>query len=366
MTWQPGITQRQSPVLPLYLPSGDASGAEDTGQMQTLITQEGGFQLGNTLPLAKHYVLNAPLLVQEDGVALRGVGGYQYANNPPYQAGSLILKAPVFTGSFFVVAQDPALTRALAGVSVIGLGFNGGGLVDGIYLEVFKSLIRDNIFSQHLNDGIVSDQINPVFPKASYDNKFLDNRIDTCGRYGINLLGSTDNEIRGNMIAATANHGIFCQTAGAIIYGNHIYTTTYPTGYAIYCLQGQDIVIMANRCHSYQGGIQINTAGHSSGFIVIGNELQASSQLADDNLIDAIVVASTVSLVGGVIGPNTFRNTTGVASRWRYGVNCASVNISGLAIEAIVDSHDTAVASSFGTAALLSTGATVRNFNALA
>lgn len=357
--------------VPLYMPSGDASGAEDAGQLNELIAQEGGFQLGFVQPGGTPYYLDAPLVVQEDGVNLLGLGGYPFANNPPYRCGSVLQMVGAGAGrSVVVVQQAGAPTASLAGVTIRGLVFNGGGVGagwGGFYVQGQKCRILSNELVAMQGDFVTLAQVGNPFPQAGYDVVVWDNGLSIGGGRGIYCQSATDSLIQGNRISQTALEGILVAAAGGQIIGNHIYTTVYPTGYAIRTLTAQDLIIVLNRCHSYQGGISVDGGNnHQSGLIVLGNTLQASTLAGDDNLIDAIAVTAEATLAGGSIGPNTFRNGAGSATRWRYGLNILSANVTGLMVGPIVDSHDGAVASAFGTGPLLDGGTGTRNFNALA
>lgn len=365
MSWSPGaIADAQ---LPLYKPSGDTSGATDTALINALILAHGGVELAPVLPGGNPYWINSPILLTEDSMTIRGVNGYPFTNNPPFRSGSVVLAANGFAGTAMIVAKDPAGNSALDGCQIEGIVLAGRNLAPvGIYTLLLKSLISKCVVASVTGDGIVLDQLNPAFPKASYDNRVLDSEVTIVGGNGINVLGATDSMIYGNRINQTTGHGIFVQAAGGQYIGNHIYTTAYPTGYAIRTTVAQDVLIQGNRCHSYQGGIWVAGASGESGFAVMGNSLQASTHVGDDNTLDAITVTAVATLVGGVVGPNFFRNATNVAIRWRYGVNIAAAFVTSCAVGAIVDSHDGSVASAFGTAALNNLGTTTRNFNALA
>jgi hypothetical protein len=361
--------------LPLYRPSGDTSGVEDRGQINQLIAADGGAQLATVLPGGTPYYIDRPILLQQDGMSLRGTSlGYPFSNNPPYRSGTVIVAAAGFTGTHMIAVQQAGVpTAALAGIDLRDFTLLGSrnipvaGLA-GIYFQAFRSRI-DNVGVIYFDgDGIITEGTNSTgaFPGDASENTYTRMIVNTLAGRGLVFLSATDNLVELPEIANCDGGGIYidAHSPGCAVYSFYIYATTMmPYGVTSDTLY--DVKVQGGRFSGIRQPIIAGGFFYGSDFSHF--TAQASNQAGDDGLFSAVTITpNATASYGGNVGPITVSAWPGTNVRFLHGVVIANANAHGWTVLPITDSHAPAIASAMTGARVLDAGVGTRNFDALA
>lgn len=357
--------------LPLYKPSGDASGAEDAGQINALIASEGGVQLGRTMDGTQFYV-DTPILLTEDSMAIVGAGaGVPFNPSGGFRGPTVIhpTNAAAFSGSGVVVARQATPTRSLLGVTISGFTIAGYALaagVHGIVAEIQSSLVSriwtggvpgvSFYFDGHATDG--------------WNNNIELNYAETPGQGGFYFspTGAPDNRLSRNTILSSSGYGISAAAPGISILDNFILDSD------LNAILGDiyETKIWNNRIEDANGGIYLSGSSAYGDFSIVGNKIWNCSK-DTDNTSDSVNITASAVVHGGIIAGNSFYTNeglsnggvTGAKNRARYHVNIASADVNDVVLGPNSYKGFNNAVSSFGTAAYIDSGTDTRNFDAL-
>jgi hypothetical protein len=333
---------------------------------------------GKVLLSEGNFSVTGPVKVNRDNVVLEGMGHGTPAagggGDDPVTGGTALAPTAGFTGgTAVVVCALDAPNRALHGVQLRDfaiMGFNGPASLDGIYWQVTWGACERLYVTYMTGRGFYSTAYDddvlpyPAGTHAPYDCFFNNLRFRTNTGHGMVFDNTTTDHIFfGCVIDQNGGDGLklfdalgsstALQIHGCYIYSNEgcgIRANTWQL--KLYDTRVQD---------NHLGGLYL-TGTWGGGFQIVGGNYRNNS-IAADNTYDAINIAPTAAVPGGLISGVDFYADVGLdnaaLTRQRYGINVANANMQDLVIGPCSSGFKEA-ASVFGTAFLNDAGTGTR------
>lgn len=315
------------------------------------------------------FTLAAPVTITRDNVTLEGMGhgtpagGWNVIDVAPATGGTRIVVPASFTGTAAIECRYPGGVRMVFGTQLRDFainGFSAPASTIGIYHAVTRGKIED-VFVQYMpGHGLYSTAYRtdpetlPVATAAPFDNFYTNVRFRNNGGHGMYFEDtSTDHILMGVILERSGGDGLRLHGA--------TYTSTAMQlhGGYIYSNAGRGITASAWQFKLYNTRVQDNETGGlyltgawGGGFQVVGGSYRNNS-IAADNTYDAINIAPTAVIQGGLITGVDFYADVGLdnaaLTRQRYGISIENANMHDLVIGPNSFGHKNA-ASVFGTA----------------
>jgi hypothetical protein len=350
--------------------TGDGS-TNDTAAIQAAISAAEAESRGGIVYLPTGvYSIRSPLLVTKDNVEIRGNQmGNPTDGTPPAalaRGGTVLLLPSSFSGEWAIRVGQPAAsaTRVLGMCHVSDLSIRGGaGLATGtggIFLQTLKTNVQRVLVNNVTGDGIQikSFASGGGFPTNAYDNFLSQIQVETIlAGNGVSFINSTDNLVQHSLVSdVRSGHCVYGNDGGI---DNHI-QDCHIGGASASGIRGEHPwwTITGNRFHGC-GDHTIylsNGATNQLAFLISDNTIVGPISSATDNSFDGIHVTASLAARGGIIGPHSFRTTSGSSRRFRYGINIASTNVTNCTVYGPSAGYGTSAASEFGTAPISDSG----------